>query len=123
MWLNGVPRVITGGQLIEDTDPVYMSHKHLFEDVQTFVSEKAERAAKTESATAGPGEMRTVTPPSPATSADLFDPSEHSVRDVLAHLDGADEDEVRRVLDAEEQGQSRKGITSKRAELLPASEE
>ena len=60
VWTNGVPRVITGGQLIEDTDPVYKSHAHLFEDVETFVSEQSERAAPVEQATAAPGEKRSV---------------------------------------------------------------
>ncbi|MBA2951591.1 hypothetical protein [Streptomyces himalayensis] len=60
VWKNGVPRVITGGQLIEDTDPVYKGHEHLFEDVETFMSEKAERSAPVEQATAAPGEKRAV---------------------------------------------------------------
>lgn len=55
VWTRGVPRVITGGQLVEDTDPVYKGHEHLFEDVETFVSD---RAAVVEQATAGPGEKR-----------------------------------------------------------------
>lgn len=68
IWKNGVPRVITGGQLIEDTDPVYKGHEHLFEDVETFVSEKAERAAVVEQATAAPGEKRSVPSRTPRTA-------------------------------------------------------
>ncbi|WP_409469065.1 hypothetical protein [Streptomyces sp. HC307] len=65
VWKNGVPRVITGGQLVEDTDPVYKGHEHLFEDVETFVSD---RAAQVEQATADPGEPRDLTPPAAADS-------------------------------------------------------
>lgn len=59
VWKNGVPRVITGGQLIEDSDPVYKGHEHLFEDVETFVSD---RAVPVEQATAEPGAKRSVSP-------------------------------------------------------------
>ncbi|WP_426568095.1 hypothetical protein [Streptomyces canus] len=63
VWNNGVPRVITGGQLIEDTDPVYKTHGHLFEDVETFVSDTAARASGVERATAEPGEKRSLFAP------------------------------------------------------------
>lgn len=59
VWTDGVPRVISGGQLIEDTDPVYKGHEHLFEDVATYMSE---RDSRVEQATAGPGEKRSVAP-------------------------------------------------------------
>ena len=42
-----------------------------------------------------------------------FDPSEHSVEDVLVHLDQADDDERRRVLVAERDGKARKSILSR----------
>ncbi|HEY9353008.1 MAG TPA: hypothetical protein VIP28_07155 [Nocardioides sp.] len=59
VWTNGVPRVISGGQLVEDSDPVYKGHEHLFEDVETYMSE---RSSKVEQATAEPGEKRAVSP-------------------------------------------------------------
>lgn len=40
----------------------------------------------------------------------LFDPNEHKVADVIAYLVSADEDERARVLEAEAEGQDRKGI-------------
>ncbi|MCG7203962.1 hypothetical protein [Streptomyces arenae] len=56
-----------------------------------------------------------------ATPADLFDPSKHSVDEVLAHLDTADLDEATRVLDAEAAAtKPRVGITSKREDILAA---
>lgn len=39
-----------------------------------------------------------------------FDPSVHTVAEVLAHLADADDDEKNRVLAAEQAGQARKGI-------------
>jgi hypothetical protein len=41
-----------------------------------------------------------------------FDPADHTVAEVLEHLEGADPDERTRVLAAETDGQSRKGILS-----------
>lgn len=40
----------------------------------------------------------------------LFDPNEHKVADVIAYLASADEEERARVLEAEAEGQDRKGI-------------
>lgn len=42
----------------------------------------------------------------------LYDPSEHNVQDVLAHLSTADENEQLRILQAEELGKNRVTITS-----------
>ncbi len=42
--------------------------------------------------------------------ADLFDPSEHTVEDVQAHLADADEAETERVLDAERNGKNRSSL-------------
>lgn len=50
----------------------------------------------------------------------LFDPSEHSNREVLAYLDGVGEQEALRVLDAEAAGQNRAGIAKARDQVLEA---
>ncbi|MEU6010933.1 hypothetical protein [Streptomyces sp. NPDC047453] len=50
----------------------------------------------------------------------LFDPSEHSNREVLAYLDGVGEREALRVLDAEAAGQDRAGIAKQREQVLEA---
>ncbi|MFD4934500.1 hypothetical protein [Streptomyces virginiae] len=62
VWVGGSPRVYAGGQLVDDKDPVLKTHGHLFEDVETHVAARKARAV--ESATAGPDELRTLTPPS-----------------------------------------------------------
>ncbi|SDN17891.1 hypothetical protein [Streptomyces wuyuanensis] len=55
--VNGVPRMVTVGQLVDASDPVIKGREALFEDVDTYVSE---RAPKVEQATADPGEKRSV---------------------------------------------------------------
>ncbi|MFD0353510.1 hypothetical protein ACFVHW_07135 [Streptomyces sp. NPDC127110] len=66
VWVDGSPRVYPGGQLVDEQDPVLKTHGHLFEDVAVHVAARAARQAET--ATAGPGELRTLTgPPEPAT--------------------------------------------------------
>ena len=54
-WVDGAPRVVTIGQLLDSGDPVIKGREHLFEDVETHVAEKATRV---EQATAAPGEKR-----------------------------------------------------------------
>ncbi|MFJ3826234.1 hypothetical protein [Streptomyces nodosus] len=49
---------------------------------------------------------------------DLFDPSEYTVLQVIAHLAEADEQETARILDAEAQGEKRKGLLERRGEFL-----
>lgn len=110
VWANGVPRVIAGGQLIEDTDPVFKSHKDYFEDVETFVSDKGPRTG-VEQATAAPGEKRGLRalfapddrerPAGEVHNSDPFDPGEHTVDEVTTYLATADRDEALRVIDAE----------------------
>ncbi len=120
VWVDGQPRVYAGGQLVTDKDPVLRTHAHLFEDVDAHVA--ARQAQRVESATAGPGEQRTLTaPPNPPSP---YDPGADNVKDVLARLaEVEDRDERRRVLDAEEQGQARAGILKHRDDLLgPAAE-
>lgn len=130
VWRDGMPIAYTAGKLVDDKDPILKSHGHLFENVETAVSRRSRRV---ETATADPGEPRSLTPPAepaqteqePAavegeqSAGEPFDPAEHSAPEVLSYLDSvADPAEVRRVLDAEEAGQARKGITGKRAKLL-----
>lgn len=55
--VNGAPRVVTAGQLVDDSDPVVKGREASFEDVETYVSE---RKARVEQATADPGERRSV---------------------------------------------------------------
>lgn len=72
---NGVPHDVPAGSLIDsDKAPqVYKGKEHLFEDVDVFVEQqekkaegyKAESTKKMESATAAPGEKRSLTSPVP----------------------------------------------------------
>lgn len=48
--------------------------------------------------------------------AEQFDPSAATVDEVLSYLDGADEEEVQRVLAAEAEGKNRKGIADYNSE-------
>ncbi|MET7933487.1 hypothetical protein [Streptomyces sp. NPDC005322] len=58
------------------------------------------------------GPQEGTTPP-----AEQFDPSEHSAEQVLAYLDSTnDEDEIARVLEAEQHGKARKTILQKGAD-------
>lgn len=52
---------------------------------------------------------------------DLYDPSEHTVDEVVAYLETADGDEVTRVQDAERAGKGRKGVLAFGAQ--PASDD
>jgi hypothetical protein len=47
-----------------------------------------------------------------------FDPSEHTVLQVIAHLAEADMEETARVLDVEAAADARKGLLERRAEFL-----
>lgn len=51
-----------------------------------------------------------MTKPTAELEAEVFDPAEHTVDDVLEHLAGADADERGRVLELESQGKARKGV-------------
>lgn len=59
VWIKGVPHVVAGGDLVEDTDPVYKGHELNFEDVETYVNRGT---APVEQATADPGDKRAMTP-------------------------------------------------------------
>ncbi|WP_199785510.1 hypothetical protein, partial [Streptomyces sp. Tu 6176] len=53
-----------------------------------------------------------------AAGPEAFDPAEHTVLQVIAHLAEADEQETARVLDAEAAGEKRKGLLERRDEFL-----
>lgn len=68
VWVDGSPRVYAGGQLVDERDPVLKTHAHLFEDVVAHVA--ARQARQAETATAGPGELRTLAPATEAAAED-----------------------------------------------------
>lgn len=122
VWVNGAPRVYPGGELVADDDPILKTHGQLFADV----SGATRTARGVEAATAGPGELRTLTaprqaadtPPAAPGPGAPFDPGTTTVKAVLAYLGDADRDEAVRVLDAEADGQKRAGILGQRDDIL-----
>jgi hypothetical protein len=52
-----------------------------------------------------------------------FDPSKHTIEEVLAHLGEAGVEEATRVLDAEASGKARRGIVGQREEILAGLQE
>jgi hypothetical protein len=66
VWNNGAPRVVAGGDLVDDNDPVIKGREHLFEDVATYM---ADRRTRVEQTTAEPGERRSLSRPSPSRKA------------------------------------------------------
>ncbi|NYV72983.1 hypothetical protein [Streptomyces sp. UH6] len=60
-YLDGVPRVVRTGDLVQDDDPVLKGRERLFEDVDAHVAQRAPRTV--EQATADPGEPRSLTSP------------------------------------------------------------
>lgn len=53
--VNGVPRVITAGQLLDSADPIVRGRSHLFEAIDEFMGR---RTAAVEDASAEPGQRR-----------------------------------------------------------------
>lgn len=51
----GVPRVVSGGQLVDSADPIVKGREQFFEQVDDFM---AKRSTEVEQATAAPGEKR-----------------------------------------------------------------
>lgn len=102
---NGAPRVVKAGQIVADDDPVVKGRENAFESVDAHLA----RRARTEQATADPGEPRALTPPTETT----FDPGEYKADEVLAYLKTADDDERARVLASEAAGKNRKGVLDK----------
>ncbi|WP_327160550.1 hypothetical protein [Streptomyces zaomyceticus] len=56
--INGSPHMFKVGQLVDGDDPVIKGREALFEDVETYVSDRS--ATRVEQATAAPGEKRSV---------------------------------------------------------------
>ncbi|MFD5294781.1 hypothetical protein ACFWJU_06195 [Streptomyces mutabilis] len=61
-YVDGMPRVVRAGDLVEDSDPVMRGRTHLFESVDDHVAQQRPRAT-VETATADPGEPRALTGP------------------------------------------------------------
>ncbi|WP_112490889.1 hypothetical protein [Streptomyces bacillaris] len=81
------------------------------------------RTAPTEGGQAPPltqaqADPRTQETPETTPDPEAFDPAEHTVLQVIAHLAEADEEETARVLDAEASGEKRKGLLERRDEFL-----
>jgi len=55
--VDGIPRVVPAGTLIDSSDPIVKGRDHLFEPIDVFMSSKAPQV---EQATAGPGEKRSL---------------------------------------------------------------
>lgn len=55
---QGVPRIVNPGQLFDSTDPCVLKRQALFEPVEVAA---ARTTVATETATAAPGEVRSVT--------------------------------------------------------------
>lgn len=62
-YIDGMPRVVRAGDLVEDTDPVMQGRAHLFETVEEHVAQRQPQQPQVETATAEPGEQRNLTPP------------------------------------------------------------
>ncbi|MFG2589054.1 hypothetical protein [Streptomyces sp. NPDC048438] len=128
VWRGGAPITFTAGQLLEEKHPILKTHGHLFQDAATAAQPR--QAQRIEAATADPGEHRTLTPPAAPQDpgpgdaenpdeVDAYDPTEHSNREVLAHLETVTEAEALRILDAEEAAETpRAGIRKMREQVL-----
>ncbi|WP_326592843.1 hypothetical protein [Streptomyces brevispora] len=96
-------------------------HKMRVIDGVRYRDEDVPRVRARAGAQAGPLTTAHADPPAPGPQepdSPVFDPSEHVVLQVIAHLAEADEDETARVLDAEEQGEKRKSLVERREEFL-----
>ncbi len=56
IFVNGAPRMLTAGSLVDDADQVVADYPNNFEDVETYVSDRS--TSQVEQATAEPGEKR-----------------------------------------------------------------
>lgn len=116
---GGKPRVVKAGALVADNDPVVKGREGSFQSIDAHLQK---RGRGVEAATADPGTVRTLTPPSePGKDPgpdDAFDPTQHVTKDVLAYLDTVGETEALRVLDAEAAGENRAGIRKVRDQVL-----
>ncbi|MBQ1096334.1 hypothetical protein KBY55_09580 [Streptomyces sp. b94] len=67
VYVNGSPRVVQAGQLVQDDDPILQGRATCFESVDAHL---AARRPRVEQATADPGQPRDLTPPTPVTKDD-----------------------------------------------------
>ena len=64
VFVDGQPRVIAGGQLVGDEDPMRLANPGAFERVEEYTARREaapQSAAAVETATAAPGEARALT--------------------------------------------------------------
>jgi hypothetical protein len=106
-----------GGGFVEDVDKVgraaleyFRRHGYAVSPVQDQTDEATSQAAPEGSQESG---TRDGDEP-------LLDPGEHSVDEVIEHLNGSDHAEALRVLDVEAAGKNRVTITKLRDEVLAA---
>lgn len=62
IWRGGAPVAYVAGQLVDDADPILATHEHLFAAPEA-TTRPAPQAARTEQATAAPGELRALSAP------------------------------------------------------------
>ena len=67
VFVNGAPRMLSAGSLVDDADQIVADYPANFEDVETFVSSRS--TASVEQATAEPGEKRSFRKPPARTQA------------------------------------------------------
>lgn len=60
--VNGIPRVVAAGQLVDSDDPAVKGREQFFEPVDTYMSRRS-GVHQVEHATAAPGEVRMVSTP------------------------------------------------------------
>ncbi|MGW1039331.1 hypothetical protein [Streptomyces sp. NPDC002547] len=129
VWADG-----ERAELVDDVEPrheqtpsaVYQEPKVVGEDGQELevLAATVEEIDPPDGAGDGPRQVRwsvTVRLPAPAAAdvVDLFDPAEHSAKEVLAYLEGVGDVEAQRVLQAEENSATpRKGVLGQRDAIL-----
>ena len=64
VYVDGQPQMYPGGALVDDDDPILKRNPAAFERVETYTARRSavpQSVTATETATAAPGEARTVT--------------------------------------------------------------
>ena len=67
IFVDGAPRMLAAGSLVDDGDQIVTDYPANFEDVESFVSSRS--AAPVEQATAEPGEKRSLRKPTARTAS------------------------------------------------------
>ncbi|WP_435643366.1 hypothetical protein ACR9VJ_18130 [Streptomyces sp. H49] len=70
-YVDGRPRVVRAGALVQDDDPIVKNREHLFEPVDAYLAKQS--PVGVEEATAAPGEKRSRSAP-PSSSAKATTP-------------------------------------------------